>query len=470
MAERIPGVTSSGPDLRFAVSRVAELLRTLELMAAGDTRKRLPLSGSHDELDAIAYGINVLVGELAWTGARMLESQERRAAELRDAVARAEQANAAKNIFLRNVTHEVRTPIAAMLGFAGLLASPNLTAEDRADLVRRVQANGEAVLALLGDLLDLARLDADKIVLTPEAVPVFELVREVLASMEIATHSKGLDVQLEVTSSSLGSLRTDRYRLRQILVNLVGNAVKFTSSGSITVSLRTTPNEHGDQWIIDVADTGIGIAPDRQALLFEPFAQADSSITQTYGGSGLGLALSRRLAERLGGSLVLLRSAPGNGSTFRLIVKPMRTGPASGNEARSSDTLPSEGGISGLRILLVEDHRDIQLALRRLLEQEGATVVSACDGREALVKFRSASIDLVLMDLRMPNLDGVQATRLLRNEGCTVPIIALTADPTATSRADALAAGCDDCLSKPFGVSDLVAVIRSRLQRQLTST
>jgi CheY-like chemotaxis protein len=293
-------------------------------------------------------------------------------------------------------------------------------------------------------------------------------VREVLASMEIETRSKGLDVRLEITSDSLGNLRTDRYRLRQILVNLIGNAVKFTSMGSITVSLRTA--EKGDQWIIDVADTGIGIAADRQALLFEPFVQADSSITQTYGGTGLGLALSRRLAERMGGSLVLQRSALGTGSTFRLTLNHILAAPSPEHEQSSSDTAPAEGGIVGLRILLVEDHRDIQLALRRLLEQEGATVESARDGREALARFRSDSIDVVLMDLRMPNLDGVQATRVLRSKGCTVPIIALTADPTSLIRAEAVAAGCDDCLSKPFGVSDLIAVIRSRLPRQFAST
>ena len=181
MAERAPGVIPPDAGPRFDESRVAALLSTLELMAAGDTGKRLPISGSHDQLDAIAYGINVLVGELAWTTARSQETQEQRTAELRAAVARAEQANAAKNIFLRNVTHEIRTPIAAMLGFAGLLASPGLTADDRADLARRVQTNGEAVLALLGGLLDLARLDADKIALVPETISIVDVVREVLS-------------------------------------------------------------------------------------------------------------------------------------------------------------------------------------------------------------------------------------------------------------------------------------------------
>ena len=407
--------------------------------------------------------------EIAQEATRRMTAAQQAASLSETQVATAEHASAAKTIFLRNVTHEIRTPVAAMLGFARLLASPNLTAEDRADLVRRVETNGEAVLSVLGDVLDLARLDADKILLAPENVSVTELVREVLASVEIETRSKGLEVRLEVANGSFGNVPTDRYRLRQILVNLVSNAVKFTSAGGITVTVRGGSGESG-HWIIDVVDTGIGIASDRQALLFEPFAQADSSITQAYGGTGLGLALSRRLAELLGGSLILLNSAPGSGSTFRLTVNALSGPRLAAHAPGSADTLPSEGGIAGLRMLLVEDNPDIQLAMRRLLELEGAFVVTARDGREALAKFRPDSIDVVLMDLRMPNLDGVQATRALRSAGCTAPIIALTADPSDLNRAEAVAAGCDECLLKPFGVGDLVAVIRSRLSRQVVHT
>ena len=412
---------------------------------------------------------NVEQHEIAQEATRRMKVAEQVASRSETAVASAEHASTAKTIFLRNVSHEIRTPIAAMLGFARLLGSPNLTVEDRADLVQRVQSNGEAVLSLLGDVLDLARLDADKIGLTAEAVCVFDLAREVLASFELEMRSKGLEVQLEVAGGSFGSVRTDRYRLRQILVNLVGNAVKFTRSGSITVSVREVIGENSE-WIIDVVDTGIGIAADRQAFLFEPFGQADSSITETYGGTGLGLVLSRKLAECMGGTLILMKTALGSGSTFRLTVKAMPATLLADQPPRSSDPLPTEGGIAGVRILLAEDHPDIQLAMRRLLEQEGAMVVEARDGREALSIFRSDSIDVVLMDLRMPHLNGVQATRALRNEGCTAPIIALTAEPTALSRSEAVSAGCDECLFKPFGVDDLITVIRSRISRQVVST
>jgi signal transduction histidine kinase len=232
------------------------------MMAAGDTSKRMEISGRHDELDAIAHGINVLVGELDWTTARVIEAQEERAVS-------AERANASKNIFLRNMSHEIRTPIAAMLGFADLLASPDLEAADRSDLLCRLQANGMAVLSLLDNLLDLARLDAHKVVLSPESVCVIELVGDVLSSLEIASHARGLLTQVDATEDALGSLQTDRYRLRQIFVSVLSNAIKFTQAGRIVVSLRTTREHNGEQWTIDMTDTGIGLDPEQQAHLFE---------------------------------------------------------------------------------------------------------------------------------------------------------------------------------------------------------
>ena len=200
-------------------------------MAAGDTQQRLTISDRHDELDALAHGVNVLVGELGWATARAVEAQEERAVT-------AERANVSKNIFLRNMSHEIRTPITAMLGFADLLASDDLSHQNRPELLRRLQANGLAVLSLLDDLLDLAKLDAHKIVLNPEPVSVVELVREVLASLEIDSRAKGLEMRVEATPEALGTIQTDRFRLRQILVNIVANAVKFTEAGSIIIAVQ----------------------------------------------------------------------------------------------------------------------------------------------------------------------------------------------------------------------------------------
>jgi signal transduction histidine kinase len=449
-------MTANMPRVEFDSDRVAEFLRVLELMAAGHSEKRLEISNRHDELDAIAHGINVLVGELGWATARMLEAQEERAVS-------AEQANDAKSVFLRNVSHEIRTPITAMLGFANLLKSTGPSGQDGPELIGRLQANGLAVLSLLSDLLDLAKLDAQKIVLNPEAVSVFELVREVFVSLEIDSRAKGLEMRVEATDGPLGSIQTDRYRLRQILVNVVANAVKFTSSGSIVVSLRTSPGPEGERWTIDIADTGIGIAADRHPHLFEPFEQGGDAIGRVYGGNGLGLALSRRLAERLGGALELLHSAPEKGTAFRLTLRPLPTTPQPESSPADEAPVPTAhavDAIGGWRILLAEDHLDLNFALRTMLAREGATVESVYDGREAVAKAMSATFDVVLMDLRMPHMDGLEATRALRRQGFLVPIIGLTADPGALNRAEALDAGCVACLSKPFKLEDLTATIQ----------
>jgi signal transduction histidine kinase/ActR/RegA family two-component response regulator len=455
MAEEAGGVSGQPPRLEFAGERMAEFLRVLELMAAGDIGQRLTISDQHDELDALAHGVNVLVGELAWATAREIEAKEERAAS-------AERANADKNIFLRNLSHEIRTPLAALLGFADLLTSDSLTPQDRSDLLRRLQANGRAVLALLDDVLDLARLDAKRIVVSPEPVAVVELLKEVMASVKIGSPAKALDMRIEAAIDALGTLRTDHFRLRQILVNLVSNAVKFTEAGSVVASVRASSDEHGERWTIDVIDTGIGIAADRHPYLFEPFEQANDSITRVYGGNGLGLALSRRLAEQLGGTLVLFYSAPGDGTTLRLTLKPLPAEAASQGDTSSTGELAGrESVIDGAHVLLAEDHRDLHMVLRRFLERAGAIVESAFDGGEALARAASASFDVILMDLRMPFMDGLQVARTLRRQGCETPIIALTADAATRRRGEALEAGFDECLSKPFTIDDLIASMRS---------
>jgi signal transduction histidine kinase/CheY-like chemotaxis protein len=446
-------MTFTDRDGKFASERVTKFLAEVELMAAGDMKRRLAISDAHDELDAIAHGINVLVGELGWATARMIEAQEARAVA-------AEQANASKNVFLRNMSHELRTPVTAMLGFADLLASADLPEKQR-ELLGRLQANGLAVLQLLDELLDLARLDAHKVVLNPEPVSVFELAREVLATVEIDERAKRLQIQLEATDDQArGPLMTDRYRLRQILVNLVTNAVKFTPQGRVAVSLGVTHDREGDAWTIDIIDTGIGIPADRHAHLFEPFAQASDSIARVYGGNGLGLALSRRLAERLGGTLDLLHSAPGKGTAFRLTVRALEPRAETESVAADEATKPASHSIEGWHILLAEDHRDLNRALRAMLEQQGATVESAYDGHEAVAKATSATFDVVLMDVLMPRMDGLEAARVLRSRGSSIPIIALTADPASLHRPEALKSGCDACLTKPFTIEELTASIQ----------
>jgi signal transduction histidine kinase len=344
MAREISDVAAS-ETLSFSRTRVTHLLDVLQGMAAGDTEERLPISDARDELDAIAYGINVLVGELVWASTRAIRAQEARAEQLHEAVAKAEHANESKSVVLRNVNHEIRTPIAAMMGFAELLVSTDLPDEDRADVVRSLRANGQAVVALLEDLLDLARIEAGRIGLAPEPVSLLDLVRDVQSSMEAELRRKGLSLHINVHGTALAPLRSDRHRVRQILVNLIGNAVKFTDAGGVVVSLLGPQEGSEERRIIDVADTGIGIPPDHHAILFQPFEQIDPSIPRRYGGTGLGLALSRRLAEQLNGTLTLLESAPGRGTTFRLELAPL---PGSGRDGTAPEAASSDASGKGV--------------------------------------------------------------------------------------------------------------------------
>ena len=238
-----------------------------------------------------------------------------------------------------------------------------------------------------------------------------DLAREVLASLEVESRAKGLEMQIVATDLGPGTIWTDRYRLRQILVNIVANAVKFTPAGRIVIGLKGPRNAEDEQWTIDITDTGIGVAPNRHEHLFEPFEQLDASVTTAYGGHGLGLSLSRQLAEQLGGSLTLLHSAPGEGTAFRLTLKPLPRAQEAGSlqDGRAFDR--NQLCLDGLRILLAEDHGDLHLALRGLLEEGGAVVESAYNGQEAVDRAVPGTVDVILMDLRMPRLDGIQATR-----------------------------------------------------------
>jgi signal transduction histidine kinase/ActR/RegA family two-component response regulator len=443
--------------LRFERARVADVLARIQRIAVGESTEPLPVSPARDELDALAYAINVMSDELHWSTARVREVQTARADELRQELAEADRTAVAKGIFLRNLSHEIRTPIAAMVGFAELLCADGISSEERREIAARLKINGDAVVALLGDLLDLARLDADRVKLALEPVSLLELAREVMASFEVEARARQVTLELSLAEDATGPIRSDRLRLRQILVNLVGNAIKFTRDGRVTIAL-SADRPDASRRIIDVTDTGIGIAADRRARLFEPFEQADPSIAPKYGGSGIGLALSRRLAERLGGRLDLLHSAPGHGSTFRLTLVSLTTA-ASELPARPNDE-EDAGALRGLRILLAEDHPDLRMAVRRLLERSGASVDTAGDGKEAVTKALGEQFDVLLMDLRMPELNGLQATRALRTAGCRARIVALTADPAAAQRASALDAGCDGVLGKPFTMSELLATIQ----------
>ena len=436
-------MSDSRPTTVFDPGRVAALLERLERMAAGDEHEMIPLSPSRDELDAIAHGINVLADELRWATARTSE---------------------AKNVFLRTASHEIRTPIASILGIVDLLDRDRLSHTERADLVARLRANCRGLLSLVANVLDLSRIEADKIAFTFEAVSPLELVQEVVQSLEQDARAKGVVVRIQFEMGSSMTISTDRLRLRQILVNVIANAVKFTPppKGEIRISLGIHRVADRERLTIDVADTGIGIPSDQIARLFEPFGQADA-VSRVHGGTGLGLALSRRLAEQLGGSLVLVSSEVGRGTTFRIAIDAQDTSVVDGHRASPPVSDRSPAGLSaliGLKILLAEDNADLRLALGRVLSLEGAALALANNGREAVEMAERSQLDVIVMDLLMPVMTGIEATRALRAAGSRVPIIAISADATPRARTAAVDAGCNAFLCKPFDSGDLVAAIR----------
>ncbi len=428
----------------FSSERLTRLLDALGRIAGGNLDERIPLSSAHDELDAIGHAINVLVGEL-----QIVASGLRRAKE------DAEAASMAKTIFLRNVSHEIRTPLTVVLGMSDLIASRSVPKARVEELRERIAANGRALVTILDDLLDLAKIESTRINFELEPVQVSHLAGEVVESFEALAARKQVALVFESTGADDAHVLADPKRLRQILMNLIGNAVKFTEHGQIAVRVTESPGTR--QVFVDIADTGIGMTPEQAHEVFEPFAQADATIARRYGGSGLGLAISKRFAQGMGGGLDVAATEPGRGTTFRLTLPATATATAA--PPITSSTAREVAPLSALRVLVVEDHEDVRATTTELLTRAGAVVSEAVDGQDAIDAVQGGAFDAILMDVRMPRLDGIEATRRLRASGQTMPIIALTADAVPEQQAECLAAGCNGYLAKPLDLDQLVTLL-----------
>ena len=383
-------------------------------------------------------------------------------ASARDA---AEVANQAKTDFLAHMSHEIRTPIGAILGFTEMLqrGKPGLHAEQRQHL-QRVQSNGTHLLQLLNDLLDLSKIEAGQLTVESISAEPFRLVSDILASLESRAIDKGLKLSMAIHNRIPQSIQTDPTRLRQIVTNLIGNAIKFTSHGGVDVLLETLPREQLLR--IHIKDSGVGIAASAQAAVFQPFQQADESVNRNFGGTGLGLPISRKLARALGGD-ISLASAPGEGSTFTVSITTgclddvamLSTAEAVAQNSKSEDATIVEVDLSGLNILVADDVSANREFLSHTLNGAGAFVVTAEDGQQAIEEWSRGNFDVILMDMRMPVLDGYDAVARLRQKGAQIPIVALTANGLAEDEERCRTVGCSGYLTKPISMDALLTAI-----------
>ncbi len=403
-----------------------------------------------------------------------LEAQvERRTAELQEknvaldkAVYAAETATRTISAFLANVSHEVRTPMTAILGYADLLLDPAVPAHERETRLLTVRRNGEHLLGIINDILDLSKIVAGKFSVDMRPSSLVAVIQEATALLEGRATAKGLRLSADWRFPLPSVIETDQLRLHQIIVNLVGNAVKFTEGGGVTVRV-SSPDATTVQ--IDVIDTGPGIAESDMDKIFQPFQQVDSSATRRFGGTGLGLAISHRLAGLLGGELTF-KSRLGEGSTFTLRLpvgsvdaRPLADLPGTAAADRRFSSLPSVTA-SGLRVLLAEDGDDNQELITLFLSRAGAAVEVVANGADAVAVAmealaRAEPHALVLMDMQMPIMDGYAATTELRKRGYRQPIVALTAHAMASDRLRCLEAGCDEYLAKPFSQLSLREIL-----------
>jgi signal transduction histidine kinase/DNA-binding response OmpR family regulator len=455
VAALIAAAVGGAAVYRLASSITRSLGRTvtvLEAMAAGDLGQRLPVDRG-DEIGRMAAALNTAV-----------ESQQRMLLALQETTEAAESANRSKSMFLANMSHEIRTPLNAILGFTELLHShlETLDPNEARDYLDIVRTSGRHLLTLINDILDLSKIEAGQLQIEIAACSPAEVLAEVISLLRVRTLEKGLRLESTWPHGVPDKIQTDPARLRQLLVNLVGNAIKFTANGGVEVVMDLYQLD-GRWWLaMSVIDTGPGIPADKLDSIFDPFVQADSSVTRKFGGTGLGLAICRRIVEALGGTLAV-SSELGRGSTFRATIPagPMDNVPiyaAPRTDAISTKPCPARAAVNlpPARILLVEDGESNRKLITLLLKRAGAQVTTAENGQIGCELALAQPFDLVLMDMQMPVMDGYTAARRLREHGLTVPIVALTAHAMSGDETRCREAGCSGFLTKPIDPDLLV--------------
>ncbi|MBX9766549.1 MAG: MASE1 domain-containing protein [Bdellovibrionales bacterium] len=420
---------------------------------------------------------------------KLTEKLQFREAELERARDAAESASAAKTAFLANMSHEIRTPLGAILGFSELILNSEMDAPQKAKSIEVIKRNGKLLSNIIDDILDLSKVEAGRMDVERIDVSLDEVVVDMTSLLYAEAARKGLEMKIFAEGPVPATVKTDPLRLRQILLNVVGNAIKFTRQGHIYVKIKLSRVHGGKEALTFVVeDTGRGIAEDEKGKLFSPFSQSDVSTTRKYGGTGLGLILSRKFAQALGGDLVLSESTFGQGSTFTIFIDPgeLRLNnlscqllghphpevSESSQQVVAVQSRPQPLAMEEpLKILLVDDSDDNQILMKQVLLKAGAGRVDvAVNGVEAVQRATAESYDIILMDIQMPEMDGMTATRILRDQGYTNPIVALTAHAMIEERRKCLAGGFDEHLCKPVEVKAMIQlvsqiVVRNRKKR-----
>ncbi|MBE0510394.1 MAG: response regulator [Chromatiales bacterium] len=452
--------------------RLGILASTAEKIAAGDIDARTGITGN-DEVAIVGQAFDSMAEQISddvealRRSAELLEQRvENRTRQLADARDQAIAANRSKSAFLANMSHEIRTPLTAIIGFSESLLHTKQSIPERIDAIRTIIRSGNHLLNIISDILDVSKIEADRLEVESIDVSPFELLDDIQSIISLLAADKKLSFDVDLQFPLPKTFKSDPLRVKQILINLCNNAIKFTHQGSVTVRLDYDQRAHCLAYT--VCDTGIGMRPDQLENLFQAFNQVDVSTTRKFGGTGLGLYLSRQLAERLGGTLTV-ESTPGVGSCFTLslICHPLdddnlvysRPDYTVHLAQESSEDLQLHG-----KVLLAEDNPDNQKLISLLLKRIGVEVSIADNGKLAVNMAESDSYDLVFMDIQMPVMSGIDAVRQLRANGYRGTIIALTANATADDARECQQAGFDDFMSKPIDREKLAQVLAQHLR------